>query len=80
MTIHATSGRFDSELMNNINEYAKAQHMAASKFIEQAVSEKLEDLLDYQISEEAYRNWEKNNFKTYKHEEMWSMLGIDEND
>ncbi|CAM3096864.1 DUF6290 family protein [Leuconostoc rapi] len=64
MTTYATSIRFDDTLMENVKAYAHNQHISTSKFIEQTVAEKITDLMDYQIAENAYQAWEADNFKT----------------
>lgn len=64
MTTYATSVRFDETLMANVKAYAHSQHISTSKFIEQAVAEKMADLMDYQIAENAYKAWEADDFKT----------------
>ncbi len=68
--------------LNNQDEklfksYAKSKNMSLSQLFKNAVFEKIEDEYDLQVYREAIEEY-NNNPKTYSHQEVCKMLGIDE--
>ncbi|MDR3241789.1 MAG: DUF6290 family protein [Lactobacillaceae bacterium] len=73
----ATSVRFDDDMNDILNDYTKSHGISKSEYIKQVVSESLEDWVDIQEADEAYKAWRDGGFKTVSHADMWSRLGID---
>lgn len=74
-TITPVSIRFDSEIVEALDEVTELTQISRSDFIRQAVIEKIEDMFDIKMADEAYQKWLDNGKKTYSFEEAMKRYG-----
>ena len=62
--------------MNSLlNAIVEENNTTKTDFIRQAVIEKIEDMYDIKVADEAYKNWFECGKKTTSHEEMMRCYG-----
>ncbi|HEM4697799.1 TPA: CopG family transcriptional regulator [Streptococcus suis] len=74
-TITPVSIRFDSEIVEALDEVTELTQISRSDFIRQAVIEKIEDMFDIKMADEAYQKWLDSGKKTYSFEEAMKRYG-----
>lgn len=65
----------DSELDEVLNEAVAQGNTTKTNFVRQAIIEKLEDMHDAKIADEAFKKWVDGGKKTYSHAEMMKRYG-----
>ena len=74
-TITPVSIIFDSEIVEALDEVTELTQISRSDFIRQAVIEKIEDMFDIKMADEAYQKWLDSGKKTYSFEEAMKRYG-----
>lgn len=69
------SVRFSQELNSLLNATIEENNITKTDFIRQAVVEKIEDIYDSKLADEAYKKWVEGCKKTFSHEEMMKRYG-----
>ena len=69
------SVRFSKELNSLLNATIEENNITKTDFIRQAVIEKIEDMYDIKVADEAYKKWVECGKKTISHEEMMRRYG-----
>lgn len=69
------SVRFSQELNSLLNATVEENNTTKTDFIRQAVVEKIEDMYDIKVADEAHQEWVKGGKKTISHEEMMKRYG-----
>ena len=69
------SVRFSPELNSLLTAAVEENETTKTDFIRQAVAEKIENMYDIKVADEAHREWVKGGKKTISHEEMMKKYG-----
>lgn len=69
------SVRLSQELNSLLNVIVEENNITKNDFIRQAVVEKIEDIYDSKIADEAYKKWVEGGKKTFTHKEMMKRYG-----
>ena len=69
------SVRFSKELNSLLNATVEENNTTKTDFIRQAVVEKIEDMYDIKVADEAHKEWVEGGKKTISHEEMMKRYG-----
>lgn len=69
------SVRFSKELNSLLNATVEENNTTKTDFIRQAVVEKIEDMYDIKVADEAHQEWVAGGKKTISHEEMMKRYG-----
>ncbi|HGL7728672.1 TPA: type II toxin-antitoxin system RelB family antitoxin [Streptococcus pneumoniae] len=69
------SVQFSQELNSLLNTIVEENNTTKTDFIRQAVIEKIEDMYDIKVADEAYKNWVECGKKAISHEEMMRRYG-----
>ena len=69
------SVRLSQELNSLLNVIVEENNITNNDFIRQAVVEKIEDIYDSKIADEAYKKWVEGGKKTFTHKEMMKRYG-----
>ncbi|ORP05125.1 CopG family transcriptional regulator [Streptococcus mitis] len=75
VTTTPISVRFSQELNSLLNATVEENNITKTDFIRQAVVEKIEDMYDIKVADEAYQEWVAGGKKTFTHEEMMKRYG-----
>lgn len=68
--------RLNSQAEQELKEYAEFEGLSVSEYVRNIINEKLEDLYDTKLAEEAYAEYEKNPV-TYSLDEVMKEFGIE---
>lgn len=69
------SVRLSQELNSLLNAIVEENNITKNDFIRQAVVEKIEDIYDSKLADEAYKKWVEGGKKTFTHKEMMKLYG-----
>lgn len=69
------SVRFSQELNSILNTVVEENNTTKTDFIRQAVVEKIEDMYDIRMADQAHKEWVDGGRKTISHEEMIKRYG-----
>lgn len=69
------SVRFSQELNSMLSTVVEENNTTKTDFIRQAVVEKIEDMYDIRIADQAHKEWVDGGRKTISHEEMMKRYG-----
>ena len=69
------SVRLSQELNSLLNVIVEENNITKNDFIRQAVVEKIEDIYDSKLADEAYKKWVEGGKKTFTHKEMMKRYG-----
>lgn len=69
------SVRFSQELNSMLSTVAEENNTTKTDFIRQAVVEKIEDMYDIRMADQAHKEWVDGGRKTISHEEMMKRYG-----
>ena len=69
------SVRFSQELNSILNTVVEENNTTKTDFIRQAVVEKIEDMYDIRMADQAHKEWVDGGRKTISHEEMIKCYG-----
>lgn len=69
------SVRFSQELNSILNTVVEENNTTKTDFIRQAVVEKIEDMYDIRMADQAHKEWVDGGRKTISHEEMMKRYG-----
>lgn len=69
------SVRFSQELNSMLSTVVKENNTTKTDFIRQAVVEKIEDMYDIRMADQAHKEWVDGGRKTISHEEMMKRYG-----
>lgn len=75
VTTTPISVRFSQELNSLLNATIEENNITKADFIRQAVIEKIEDMYDIKVADEAHQEWVAGGKKTFTHEEMMKRYG-----
>ena len=67
--------QLSQELNSLLNAIVEENNTTKTDFIRQAVIEKIEDMYDIKVADEAYKKWVECDKKTFSHEEMMRRYG-----
>ena len=69
------SVRFSQELNSILSTVVEENNTTKTDFIRQAVVEKIEDMYDIRMADQAHKEWVDGGRKTISHEEMMKRYG-----
>lgn len=69
------SVRFSQELNSMLSTVVEENNTTKTDFIRQAVVEKIEDMYDIRMADQAHKEWADGGRKTISHEEMMKRYG-----
>ena len=69
------SVRFSQELNSMLSTVVEENNTTKTDFIRQAVVEKIEDMYDIRMADQAHKEWVDGGRKTISHEEMMKRNG-----
>ena len=69
------SMRFSQELNSMLSTVVEENNTTKTDFIRQAVVEKIEDMYDIRMADQAHKEWVDGGRKTISHEEMMKRYG-----
>lgn len=69
------SVRFSQELNSMLSAVVEENNTTKTDFIRQAVVEKIEDMYDIRMADQAHKEWVDGGRKTISHEEMMKRYG-----
>ena len=69
------SVRFSQELNSMLSTVVEENNTTNTDFIRQAVVEKIEDMYDIRMADQAHKEWVDGGRKTISHEEMMKRYG-----
>ena len=69
------SVRFSQELNSMMSTVVEENNTTKTDFIRQAVVEKIEDMYDIRMADQAHKEWVDGGRKTISHEEMMKRYG-----
>lgn len=69
------SVRFSQELNSMLSTVVEENNTTKTDFIRQAVVEKIEDMYDIRMADQAHKDWVDGGRKTISHEEMMKRYG-----
>ena len=69
------SVRFSQELNSMLSTVVEENNTTKTDFIRQAVVEKIEDMYDIRMADQAHKEWVDGVRKTISHEEMMKRYG-----
>lgn len=69
------SVRFSQELNSMLSSVVEENNTTKTDFIRQAVVEKIEDMYDIRMADQAHKEWVDGGRKTISHEEMMKRYG-----
>lgn len=69
------SVRFSQELNSMLSTVVEENNTTKTDFIRQAVVEKIEDMYDIRMADQAHKEWVDGGRKTVSHEEMMKRYG-----
>lgn len=69
------SVRFSQELNSMLSTVVEENNITKTDFIRQAVVEKIEDMYDIRMADQAHKEWVDGGRKTISHEEMMKRYG-----
>ena len=69
------SVRFSKELNTMLSTVVEENNTTKTDFIRQAVVEKIEDMYDIRMGDQAHKEWVDGGRKTISHEEMMKRYG-----
>lgn len=69
------SVRFSQELNSMLSTVVEENNTTKTDFIRQAVVEKIEDMYDIRMADQAHKEWVDGGRKTIPHEEMMKRYG-----
>ena len=69
------SVRFSQELNSMLSTVVEENNTTKTDFIRQAVVEKIEDMYDIRMADQAHKQWVDGGRKTISHEEMMKRYG-----
>ena len=69
------SVQFSQELNSLLNAIVEENNTTKTDFIRQAIIEKIEDMYDIKVADEAYKKWVEGGKKTFTHKEMMKRYG-----
>ena len=69
------SVRFSQELNSMLSTGVEENNTTKTDFIRQAVVEKIEDMYDIRMADQAHKEWVDGGRKTISHEEMMKRYG-----
>ena len=69
------SVRFSQELNSMLSTIVEENTTTKTDFIRQAVVEKIEDMYDIRMADQAHKEWVDGGRKTISHEEMMKRYG-----
>lgn len=69
------SVRFSQELNSMLSTVVEENNTTKTDFIRQAVVEKIEDMYDIRMADQAHKEWVDGGKKTISHEEMMKRYG-----
>lgn len=69
------SVRFSKELNTMLSTIVEENNTTKTDFIRQAVVEKIEDMYDIRMADQAHKEWVDGGRKTISHEEMMKRYG-----
>jgi len=69
------SVRFSQELNSMLSTVVEENNTTKTDFIRQAVVEKIEDMYDIRMADQAHKKWVDGGRKTISHEEMMKRYG-----
>jgi ribbon-helix-helix protein, copG family len=69
------SVQFSQELNSLLNAIVEENNTTKTDFIRQAIIEKIEDMYDIKVADEAYKKWVECDKKAFSHEEMMRRYG-----
>lgn len=69
------SVRFSQELNSMLSTVVEENNTTKTDFIRQAVVEKIEDMYDIKMADQAHKEWVDGGRKTISHEEMMKRYG-----
>lgn len=69
------SVRFSQELNSMLSTVVEENNTTKTDFIRQAVVEKIEDMYDIRMADQAHKGWVDGGRKTISHEEMMKRYG-----
>ena len=69
------SVRFSQELNSMLSTVVEENNTTKTDFIRQAVVEKIEDMYDIRMADQAHKEWVDGGRKTISHEEMMKRSG-----
>ena len=69
------SVRFSKELNSMLSTVVEENNTTKTDFIRQAVVEKIEDMYDIRMADQAHKEWVDGGRKTISHEEMMKRYG-----
>lgn len=67
------SVRLSQELNSLLNTIVEESNITKTDFIRQAIVEKIEDMYDSKLADEAYKKWVEGGKKTFTHKEMMKI-------
>lgn len=68
--------RLNTQAEKELKEIAKFEGISVSEYVRKIINEKLEDMYDIKLADEAYAEHMKDPV-SYSHDEVKDMLGID---
>ena len=63
--------RLNENVENQLKEVAEFEGVSISDYVRNLINEKLEDMYDLKIAEEAHKNYVKSGKKTYSFDEVF---------
>lgn len=67
--------RLDEQINELLTEYVNSKNISKAEFIRTAIVEKLEDDIDVELADKAYKEWNDNGRKTISLDEMMEKYG-----
>lgn len=67
--------RLDEPVNEILSEYVNSKNISKAEFIRRAIVEKLEDDIDVELADKAYKEWNDNGRKTISFDEMLEKYG-----
>ncbi len=67
--------RLDEQVNEILSEYVNSKNISKAEFIRRAIVEKLEDDIDVELADKAYKEWNDNGRKTISFDEMLEKYG-----
>lgn len=67
--------RLDERVNEILSEYVNSKNISKAEFIRTAIVEKLEDDIDVELADKAYKEWNDNGRKTISLDEMMEKYG-----
>jgi RHH-type rel operon transcriptional repressor/antitoxin RelB len=70
--------KVSDELLAVADKYAREKGETVEELVLESFKEKLEDLEDFYLADQAYNDWVSRGRPTVKHDDLWKSLDIDD--